>query len=452
MKIIVIGTGKVGGILIERLAQEGHKIVAIERNEKKLMELQNSLDILCLAGNAADRNLLIEAGAETADLVIAATDSDEVNMICCLLARKLGASHTIARVRKPELADEIGMFSEDMGLSMTINPERYAAQEIFAVLRFPGLMSVEPFRHGMFEMVEFRLAEEGAATSMTLQELAVKYNSKALVCAIRRNGETIIPDGSATLIKGDVITFAAEPKEAELFLRLCGIKSRTPKHVIIIGAGMIAFYLTRMMRKIGMKPVVIENNPEAAARFNQAVPDVLVINANGTSRDVLDEEGLDEADAFITLTGTDEVNVLLGMYAHREGVPKVVTKISRSSMVDLIDAERAGSVVCPRDIVANRVISYVRAAESAGGSNVETVYRISEGSAEALEFIVKEKYDALTGIPLKDLSLKEGILICAILRGKTVIIPRGNDTIEQGDHVIISTTQKQLTDLSMILK
>ena len=448
----MIGTGKVGGILIEQLAHEGHQIVAIERNEKKLLEFQNSFDILCLAGNAANRNLLIEAGVGTADLVIAATDSDEVNMICCLLARKLGASHTIARVRKPELADEIEMFSEDMGLSMTINPELYAAQEIFSVLRFPGLMSVEPFRHGLFEIVEFHLVEEGPVTSMTLQELAVKYRSKALVCAIRRNGTTIIPDGSVTLKKGDVISFAAEPKEAEHFLKLCGIISRMPKHIIIIGAGTIAYYLIRMMNGIGMKPVVIEKDPAIADSFNQSAPDVLVLNADGTNRDVLDEEGLDTADAFISLTGTDEVNILMGMYAQREGVPKVVTKISRSSMIDLIDSDQVGSIVCPRDIVTSRVISYVRAAESAGSSNVETVYRISQHTAEALEFIVNEKHDDLTGIPLKDLSFKEGILICAILRNMSVIIPRGNDTIEQGDHVIITTTLKQLTDLSMILK
>ena len=448
----MIGTGKVGGILIEQLASEGHQIVAIERNEKKLMELQNSFDILCLAGNAVDRNLLIEAGAATANLVIAATDSDEVNMICCLLAKKLGASHTIARVRKPELADEIDVFSEDMGLSMTINPELYAAQEIFSVLRFPGLMSVEPFRHGLFEIVEFHLMEDGPVTSMTLQELAVKYNSKALVCAIRRNGTTIIPDGTVTLKKGDVISFAAEPKEAEHFLKLCGIISRMPKHIIIIGAGTIAYYLIRMMREIGMKPLVIERDTAKAEAFNQSLPEVLVLNADGTNRDVLDEEGLDTADAFISLTGTDEVNILMGMYAEREGVPKVVTKISKNSMLDLIDPDKVGSIVCPRDIVTSRVISYVRAAESAGSSNVETVYRISERTAEALEFIVREKHDELTGIPLKDLRFREGIIICAILRNRHVIIPRGNDTIEQGDHVIIATTLKQLTDLSMILK
>ena len=452
MKIVMIGTGKVGSLLIEQLAQEGHKIVAIDRNEKKLLDIQNSLDVLCLAGNAVDRNLLIEAGAGTADLVIAATNSDEVNMICCLLAKKLGASHTIARVRKPELADEIDVFSEDMGLSMTINPELYAAQEIFSVLRFPGLMSVEPFRYGLFEIVEFRLAEDGPVTSMTLQELALKYNSKALVCAIRRKGSTFIPDGNATLMKGDVISFAAEPKEAEHFLRLCGIKSRMPKHIIIIGAGMIAYYLIRMMRGIGMKPVILEKEADIAEEFNQLLPDVLVLNADGTNRDVLEEEGLDMADAFISLTGTDEVNILMGMYAEREGVPKVVTKISKNSMIDLIDADRVGSIVCPRDIVTSRVISYVRASESAGSSNVETVYRISEQSAEALEFIVREKHDDLTGIPLRDLRFREGILICAILRNHTVIIPRGNDTIEQGDHVIIATTLKQLTDLSMILK
>ena len=452
MKIIVIGTGKVGGIIIEQLASEGHQIVAIDRNEKKLLDIQNSLDILCLAGNAADRNLLIEAGVGTSDLVIAATSSDEVNMICCLLAKKLGASHTIARVRKPELADEIDIFSEDMGLSMTINPELYAAQEIFSVLRFPGLMSVESFGHGLFQMVEFRLSEEGPATSMTLQELSKKYRSRALVCAIRREGSTVIPDGNATLRVGDLISFAAEPKEAELFLKLCGIKSRMPKHVMIIGAGMIAYYLLRMMREVGMKAVVIERNAVNAETLNQAIPGLLIINSDGTDRDILDEEGLDDADAFVALTGTDEVNMLMGMYAHRKGVPKVVTKISKSSMLDLIDIDRVGSVVCPRDIVASRIISYVRAKENAGGSNVETLYRIAEGTAEALEFMVHEDHGSLTGVPLRDLKTRDGVILCAILRRGKVIIPGGSDTIEQGDHVVIATTIKQLTDLSMILQ
>lgn len=448
----MIGTGKVGSLLVEQLTAEGHQIVAIDRNEKKLMDLQNSFDVLCLAGNAADRKVLLEAGVGTADLVIAATNSDEVNMLCCLLAKKLGTSHTIARVRKHELADEIEVFAEDMGLSMTINPELYAAQEIFSVLRFPGLMSVESFGHGMFQMVEFRLTEEGPATSMTLQELSRKYRSKALVCAIRRDGNTVIPDGNATLRVGDLISFAADPKETELFLKLCGIRSRMPKHVMIIGAGMIAYYLLRMMREVGMKSVVIESNAANAETLNQAVSGQLIINADGTDRDILDEEGLSSTDAFVALTGTDEVNMLMGMYAHREGVPKVVTKISKSSMLDLVDIERVGSVVCPRDIVAGRIISYVRAKENAGGSNVETLYRIAEGTAEALEFTVHEDHGTLTGVPLRDLKTREGIILCAILRRGKVIIPGGSDTIEQGDHVVIATTIKQLTDLSMILQ
>ena len=452
MKIVVIGTGKVGSLLVEQLTAEGHQIVAIDRNEKKLMDLQNSFDVLCLAGNAADRKVLLEAGVGTADLVIAATNSDEVNMLCCLLAKKLGTSHTIARVRKHELADEIEIFAEDMGLSMTINPELYAAQEIFSVLRFPGLMSVESFGHGLFQMVEFRLTEEGPATSMTLQELSRKYRSKALVCAIRRDGNTVIPDGNATLRVGDLISFAADPKETELFLKLCGLRSRMPKHVMIIGAGMITYYLLRMMREVGMQSVVIESNAANAETLNQAVPGQLIINADGTDRDILDEEGLSDADAFVALTGTDEVNMLMGMYAHREGVPKVVTKISKSSMLDLVDIERVGSVVCPRDIVASRIISYVRAKENAGGSNVETLYRIAEGTAEALEFTVHEDHGTLTGVPLRDLKTREGVILCAILRRGKVIIPGGSDTIEQGDHVVIATTIKQLTDLSMILQ
>lgn len=452
MRIVVIGAGKVGGLLVEQLSREGHQVVVVDNNEKKLMDLQNSLDVLCTTGNAVDRSVLIEAGVGSADLAIAATDSDEVNMLCCLLSKKLGASHTIARVRKHELADEIGMFSADMGLSMTINPELYAAQEIFSLLRFTGLISIETFGHGLFEMIEFRLAQDGPATSLNLNDLAMKYRSKALVCAIRRDGNTIIPDGNATLKVGDTICFAADPREAEHFLQLCGIKRRMPKHVIIAGAGQICYYLIRMMRRVGMTPVVIERDAEIADAINQDIPDVLVINADGTNRDILDEVGLDSTDAFITLTGTDEVNLLMGMYAHREGVPKVVTKISRSNMIDLIDPTRVGSIVCPRDIVSERVISYVRAMDSAGSSNVETVYFIADDTAEALEFRVNEVHEDLTGIPLKDLKIREDVLICAILRSGKVIIPRGNDTIEQDDRVIITTTRKQLSDLSMILQ
>ena len=452
MKIIVLGTGKVGSLLIEQLAQEGHQIVAVDQNEKMLMDLQNKLDVLCLSGNAIDRSVLVEAGVDKADLVIAATDGDEVNMLCCLLSKKLGVPHTIARVRKHEIADEINIFSEDMGLSMTINPERYAAQEIFQLLRFTGLMSVETFGHGLFEMIEFRLAEEGPVTSLTLRELAAKGHSKALVCAIMREGKTIIPDGNASLRVGDIICFAAQPKEAEQFLHMCGIRSRMPKHAIIIGAGRIAYYLVRMMRKIGMSPVVIEKNVATAEAFSQESPDVLVINADGTNRDILAEEGIDATDAFVALTGTDEVNLLMGMYAHRKEVPKVVTKISRSSMLDLIDTSHTGSVVCPRDIVSDRVISYVRAMNNAGGSNVETVYRIAGGTAEAVEFRVREENKDMTGIPLKDLKIKEGVLLCAILRNGSVIIPRGSDVIQKGDRVVIATTLKQLTDLSMILE
>lgn len=452
MNIIVVGAGKVGGLLVEQLAQEGHRVVSIDHNEKKLLELQNSFDVLCLSGRATNAKLLAEAGAGSADLVIAATDSDEANMLCCLLARKQGAKHTIARVRTPELADEIDLFADDMGLSMTINPEKYAAQEIFSLLRFPGLLSVESFGHGLFEMIEFRLTEEGPATSMPLYELASKYNSRALVCAIRRGHETIIPGGNDRLMVGDGICFAAEPAETERFLSLCGIKRHMPKQALILGAGHITYYLIRMMREIGIRPVVMEQNPAAAERMEQFFPEILVINSDGTNRDVLEEEGLDTTSAFISLTGTDEINMLMGMYAIRKNVPRVITKISRSNMTDLIDNDRAGSIVCPRDIIASRVVGYVRAMESAGDSNVEALYRIADRSAEALEFIVNAEHSELTGIPLRDLHFREGILVCAIIRRGKVIIARGNDTIEPGDHVILSTTVKQLTDLSMILR
>lgn len=451
MNIIVVGNGKVGSLLVEQLSQEGHDVVSIDIREDRLTDIQNSLDVLCICGNGVSRDVLLEAGVDDADLLLAVTAGDELNLLCCLVAKKLGTRHTIARVRNPELADELVLFRKDMGLSMAINPEYSAAQEIFSVLRFPGLMSIEEFGHGKFELAEFKVTKESPITSMPLRRFSSKYNSKSLVCAIRRDGETIIPSGEAQIQVNDKISFAAEPGEAERFLHLAGVQSQMPRSVMILGAGRITYYLVRMMLKVGMRPVVIESDEKKSMEFNRAFPNVLTIHADGSDRSMLEEEGIESADAFVSLTGTDEVNVLVSMYASSQNVPKVVTKVSRLSVLELLQHENIGSTVSPRDIVASRVISYVRALEKAEACNVETVYRVVENSVEALEFIARTRDDALIGIPLKNLQLKPNLLICALIRRGQVIIPRGDDCIQKDDHVIIVTTIKHLNDLKNIL-
>jgi trk system potassium uptake protein TrkA len=405
-----------------------------------------------MQGNCISKDLLLEAGADSCDLLIAVTAHDEVNMLCCMLTKKLGTRHTIARVRNPEYADEIRLFASDMGLSMTINPEYSAAQEIFSVLRFPGLLSIEEFGHGKFELAEFKLTKESPLTSVSLEALSRKYHSKALVCAVRRDKETIIPNGQLQLQVGDRISFAAEPVEAERFLQLAGVQSRMPRHVIIIGAGRITYYLLRMMKKVGMRAVVIEQNEKRARELNRAFPGTLVICADGTNRDVLEEEGVSSCDAFVSMTGTDEVNILLAMYADGMDVPKVVAKVSRYEAMDLVADRTAGSIVLPSDIVASRVISYVRAMEKAGASNVETLYRVVDNTVEALEFVVRESNRELTGVPLKQMRLRKNLLVCAILRAGKVIIAGGDDYFLPGDRVIIVTTNKYLNDLTNILE
>ena len=453
MRIIVAGSGKVGTALVRQLTLERHDIVAIDLSESRIAALQNSLDVLCMQGNCISKDLLLEAGADHCDLLIAVTALDEVNMLCCLLAKKLGTRHTIARVRNPEYADEIRLFSADMGLSMTINPEFSTAQEIFSVLRFPGLMSIEEFGHGKFELAEFKLAKECPLTEMTLEQFSKKYHSKALVCAVRRNKETLIPTGQAQLMVGDQISFAAEPAEAEKFLHLAGVQSRMPRHIIIVGAGRITYYLLRMMLNVGMHPVVIEQDEAKARELNKAFPNVLVICADGTNRDVLEEEGVASCDAFVSLTGTDEVNILLSMYANSMDVPKVVSKVSRYQALELVGNDNTtGSVFLPSDIVASRVISYVRAMEKAGGSNVETLYRVVDNTVEALEFVVRDANKELTGVPLRDMRLRKNLLVCAIIRGRQVIIAGGDDYFQEGDRVIIVTTNKYLNDLMNILE
>ena len=452
MKIIVIGNGKIGNVITEQLSYEGHEVTVIDQNESTLNTLQNHMDILCICGNGALKEVQIEAGIRKTDLLIAATAGDELNLLCCLIAKKLGAKHTIARVRNPEYADQLGMISEDLGLSMSINPELAAAHEIFSVLRFPGLLSVEEFAHGKFELAEFKLQKESIITSMDLVSLSQKYDVKALVCAVQRGKHTIIPNGDFILQPEDIVSFAASPMEAEKFLQMAGVKSRMPKDVIIVGAGRITYYLIRMMKRMGMHPIVIERDEKKAKQIFQHFPKALVISGDGTDREILHEEGIAEVDAFVALTGTDEVNILLSMYAQSQEVPKVVTKVSRMTALDLIDSDDLGSVISPKDIIASRIVSYVRAMEKAGKSNVETLYRICGGNVEALEFIALTDDRKVIGVPFKDLKLKANLLVCCLIRKGQIVIPGGEDEIRLGDRVIVVTINKHLKDLNDILE
>ena len=451
MHIVLVGNGKIGKSILEQLVNEGHDIVVIDNNEARVTEAQNLRDIMAVYGNGAVRSVQVEAGVPSAELVIAVTGSDELNLLCCLVAKKLGAKYTIARVRNPEYSDELSLIRDELGLSMSINPEFNAAQDIFSVLRFPGVLNVEKFAKGRAEIAEFRLPKSSPLANMSLIEISKKFKIKFLVCAVRRGEETHIPKGDFVLLQDDRISFVAAPPEGERFLRAAGIEVRLPRHIIVAGAGKIAFYLTRMLKSIGIHPTVIESDYEKCQNFNEAFPDCLVLHGDGSDRELLAEERIDSADAFVSLTGTDEVNILLSMYATSRRVPKVVTKVSRFSMVDLVGDEKLGSIISPKEITADQMISYVRALENSGASNVETLYRIVDNTIEALEFNVREFDRRLIDIPLKDLRLKDNLLIGCIIRQGRVIVPNGLDTIMLDDHLIIVTTNKRLSDLPNIL-
>ena len=450
MRIVVVGDGKVGRTLTERLTLEGHDVMVIDNSERALSEATNTLDVMGICGNGASRQVQLEAGVDSADLLIAATSGDELNLLCCLVAKKLGARHTIARVRNPEYSDQMSLIREELGLSMAVNPEFAAANEIFSILRFPAALKVEKFNRGRVELVELKLAEDSPLDGMPLYNIYKKYQVKVLICGVRRGGEVIIPGGDFVLRAGDKISFTAAPAEIQRFFRAVGIEIRSVGGAILVGGGRIAYYLTRLLSQIGIHPKIIDMDEARCRHLSEMFPKALIIHGDGTDQELLREEGLASADAFVALTGLDEENIILSMYAASQGVGKVVTKVNRSSLVELVGSVGLDSIISPKDITASQIVRYVRAMQNSLGSNVETLYKIVGGAAEALEFRARENFDII-GIPLKDLTLRPNLLVACISRGRETIIPGGEDSIQIGDRVIVVTTNPQLNDLHDIL-
>lgn len=452
MKIIVVGNGKIGSLISEQLVQEGHDVVAVDTQERVLKSLQSRLDLMCIHGNGATAKVLTEAGVMDADFVISVSEKDELNLLCCLIARKLGAKHTIARVRTPEYSEQMDLIKKDLELSMIINPELATAQEIFALLRYPNVISVEKFSKGKFELAEMLIENDCLLTQAPLHTIMSNHGFRALICTVRRGSETVIPNGDFQIKIGDVVSLSAQSEVMEDALKAAGIKSRIPRKTMIVGGGRIAVYLMEMMQKIGMNPTVIENDTERCRDISIRFPNALVIKADGTEKEILFEEGIADTDAFLALTGTDEVNILLGMNAINYDIQKVFTKISRNSLLELTESGEAGTVVSPGKIIADRVMSYVRATATAGHGDVEALYHVANGTAEVVEFGVSENNSKLFDIPLKDLKLKKDLLLCCIIRNGKALIPGGNDVIKDKDHVVVVTANRRLNSLNEILR
>ncbi len=451
MNIIIVGCGKVGCTLAEQLSQEGHNISIIDLDEQVVEEISNNFDALGVTGNGASYNTQIEAGIEKAHLMIAVTGSDELNLLCCLIARKAGNCKTIARVRNPVYSKEVGFIKEELGLSMVINPEYEAACEITRLLRFPSAIDINVFHKGRVELLNFKVGENCILHDMRVKEICTRLKCDILVSIIERGEEVIIPNGEVLIKKNDMVSIIASHKNALEFFTKIGVVKNPVKSAMLIGGGDISYYLSKQLSRNGIKVKIIEENRKRCEELTELLPKAMIIHGDGTDKELLMEEEITEEGAFASLTGMDEENVLLSLYARSKMEGKIVTKVNRITFDEVIDSLDLGSVIYPKYITLQYILQYVRAMNNSIGSNVETLYKIKKDKAEALEFYVN-KDSRLIGIPLEKLNLKQNLIICSIIRNGNLITPKGQDVIEKGDHVIVVTTNMGLHDLSDIVR
>lgn len=451
LNIIIVGCGKVGMTLIEQLSKEGHDITIIDKNAAKVQEMSNLYDIMGLVGNGASYSVQMEAGIENADLIIAVTASDELNLLCCTVAKQVGDCAAIARVRTPDYSKEAGYLREKLGLTMIINPELEASLETARILYLPTALEVNSFAHGQAEIVKFKIPEGNLLGGMTIATLGKSITNEILICAIEREGEVYIPGGNFQMAKNDIVSFVAPRRHIRSFLKKIGFKTKQVKDAMIVGGGKASYYLAKQLIAMGIDVKIIEQNKERCEELSILLPEAIIINGDGTDEEVLREEGIEYAQAFIPLTDIDEENIMLTLHAKQVSNAKLITKINRSTFKNVISKLDLGSVIYPRYITSEAIIAYVRAKKNSTNSNIETLYHMFDNRAEAIEFRVDEP-SSVTGIPLKDLMLKNDLLVSFIYRNGKVQIPSGLDTIEVGDTVMIVTTHTGLDNIQDIIR
>lgn len=450
MKIVIIGAGKVGYKLAKQLSSEKYDIILIDNNEEKLRKSIERMDVFCVAGEGGSVEVQQRADVPHADLVIACTSTDECNMLSCLIARRLGARHTIARVRNPIYYKQIDFLKKDLHLSMVVNPELIVAGDITRLLLFPDASKVETFVKGRVELVEFPI-HCGKLEGLSLSELYARFQVQVLVCAVESGETVLIPDGDYILKAGDKLHIAASHQNMEQFFKKIALRKEKIKNAMICGGGRVAYYLASQLCNLGMNVKIIERNRERCEELCELLPQATIINGDATEHDLLIEEGIEKTDAFIALTGMDEENIIMSLFASKQSVSKVIVKINEDRRAMMIDELGLDSIVSAKTATADAILGYVRARRNSQCSaNVETMYQLLDGRVEALEFIIKSE-NAYTGVPLKDLNLKVNNIIACIARGRKIIIPNGDDSIQVGDSVVIITMTKQIRDLDDIL-
>ena len=451
MKIIIAGAGKVGAAVASLLTEEGHDITIIDRSAERIDTLSNNLDVICVQGSATDAETLVEAGAKSADLVVAATRNDEINMVCAISAEKLGTKHSIARIRDTAYINQLDFLREALGLDTVINPELECAREISRILRFPSAIFVDLFSNGRVEMIKHRISPDSKLNGKQLKELPQSFGAKVLVGVVGHKGDAIIPNGDHRLEAGDLISVLGSSRELRKFFVATGEFKKPVKNVMIMGGGRIAVYLSKLLIDAGIKVSVVEKSSSRCEELCDELHGAKIIHADATRGDVLREEGLDKVDAFVALTGDDGSNIITSMYAKSCNVGKIVVKVNQDYYSDILAGADLDSVVTPRMLISQQLARFVRALSNSEGSSMETLYKLAEGKVEAMEFKVEEG-SLCIGRALKNMPIKKNTIVAAIVRGKETIIPDGNTQIIPGDHVVIIALAGKVKTLDGIIE
>ena len=450
MHIIIAGDGKVGSTLAQQLAAEKHDITLIDNNHSVLSSSMERMDVMAVHGNCASMEVLLQAGVKDAELLIAATSADEINLLCCTTAHGINPKlHTIARIRNPEYAEQIFAMRDVFGLSMSINPEKQAATEIARLLKYPGFLRRDTFVKGRVEIVELRIEEDSKLCNVSLAEMHNIIKAKVLVCAVLRNGAAVAPNGNFVLQEGDRIFVTAPTENLTILLKNLGIITKRARQVILCGGGRVSYYLASLLDQDGVAVQIIESDYDRCLELAELLPDASIIHGDATDRNVLESEGLLSCDALVSTTGIDELNMIISLYALSREVPQVITKLGHADNRNIIDNLSLGSIVCPKDLCCSQIIRYVRAMQNQTGAAI-SLHTIADGQAEAVEFMVDE-HTLHCDTPLKDLKLKPNVLIASISHGSKTEIPNGNSTFRKGDSLVIVTSGRgilhQLNDI-----
>jgi len=453
MRILIIGSGKLGHTLAQRLVDEGHDVTVVEQNESVLQKTVDTVDAMFIRGNGVSTETLREAGAETADIVITATAGDEINMLSCLIAKRLGAQYAIARIRDPEYLSGLGFLQKELYIDYAINPERATAREISRMLRFPFAGNIETFARGRAEMVDFRAAQGDAVVGIPLKDIYKKRRQlpQVLFAAVERNGECIIPKGEFIIQPGDRVHVVSDVETITHFFHALGKGMETIRSVLLLGGSRIAYYLASVLLRMHIKVTIIEVNPEKARFLSELLPGATVIEGDGTDQELLESEGLTDFHAFVALSNRDEENLMAGFYANQRGVKKVIVKSSRENYSSIMHNMGLDSIISTLNVASNNILRTVRTRASRAHATVERMYRLMDGRAEALEFIAAAE-DSYIHIPLKDLKIAKDCLVAVIVRENQVKIPFGNDTIEAGDRVVVISRKTGLSSLNEVLR